>query len=191
MVKKVIGIGLAFMMLSGMMAIGTWAYFSDFETASGNVMAAGILLLKTNDTDGVSQTFFATDLRPGSEVGPETIYLKNAGTIDETSVEFVFSYTEANAERNPVDKTADETAGQIEVITLSYNGTSILADIADTNGNGYKDVYDLAHDTLDGYPGIVAEDINEFTIAIKLREGTPGTFQGDGIEITMTFILTQ
>ncbi len=191
MLKKIIGISLAVLILSGMMGISTWAYFSDFETAPDNVLAAGTLDLKTNDADGISQTLFATNLRPGSEIGPETIFLKNAGSINASSIEFVFSLIEADADRNPVNISAVDTAGQIEVTTLTYNGTDILGNISDSNGNGYKDIDDLAHTSMTGYAGIGAGSVNPFTIGIKLKDSTPGTFQGDGIEITMTFILSQ
>ena len=69
--KKVLGLTVALLLLSGMTGIGTWAYFSDTETSAGNQMAAGTLDLKTDDVDGVSQTLFVTNLEPGSTYSAE------------------------------------------------------------------------------------------------------------------------
>jgi len=39
--KRIIGLTIAFMLSLGMSGIGTWAYFSDVETSTGNQLAAG------------------------------------------------------------------------------------------------------------------------------------------------------
>ena len=75
--KKILGLTVAVLLSIGMVGIGTWAYFSDVETSTGNVLTAGTLDLKTNDVDGVSQTLLATNMEPGDTIGPEIIILKN------------------------------------------------------------------------------------------------------------------
>ena len=76
--KKLLGLTIAFMLFIGMSGIGTWAYFSDTESVTGNVLTAGTLDLKTDDVDGVTETLLATSMKPGDTVGPETITLKNS-----------------------------------------------------------------------------------------------------------------
>ena len=75
--KRILGLTIAFMLLIGMVGIGTFAYFSDVDTVSSNQLSAGTLDLKTNDADGVSQTLYAINMAPGDTVGPQTITLKN------------------------------------------------------------------------------------------------------------------
>lgn len=191
MLKKIAGLTIAALLVSGMMTIGAWAYFSDVETASGNVMMAGTLDLKTNDADGVNQTLFATNMRPGETIGPEYIVLKNSGTIAATSLAMAFVYLENDSGANPVDKTANQTAAMIELITLNYSGSSILGSVIDTNVNGYKDIQDLMDTTFSGLTGIGAGSTQEFEIVIKPRSSTPKEFQADGITITMNFTLNQ
>jgi predicted ribosomally synthesized peptide with SipW-like signal peptide len=174
-----------------MSGIGTWAYFSDVETVSNNVLAAGILDLKTDDVDGVSQTLLATNLGPGHIVGPETIVLKNGGTLVASSVDISFSFAESDTAPNPVDMSADDTAAVIEVITLKYNDSNILGTVSDSNSNGYKDIYDLSTANLTGLAGIAASATKNFEIAVQLKSDVSGTFQSDGIDITMTFQLNQ
>jgi predicted ribosomally synthesized peptide with SipW-like signal peptide len=189
--KRVIGLTIAFMLLLGMTGIGTFAYFSDVESSTNNQLAAGTLDLKTNDADGVSQTLYADNIQPGDTVGPETIVLKNTGSVAGTSLDLSFSYVESDGSPNPINMDADETAAKIEVTTLSYAGSSLLSSVSDNNANSYKDVEDLKNADLSGQSGINASSSANFTIALKLREETGNNHQADGISITMTFLLNQ
>ncbi|MFC2045011.1 TasA family protein, partial [Chloroflexota bacterium] len=141
--KRLLGLTIAFLLLIGIASIGTWAYFSDIETLTGNVLAAGTLDLKTDDFDGVSQTLLATNMQPGDTVGPETIILKNIGSVAGSSLDLTFTYVESDSSPNPIDMSADTTAAIIELITLDYSGSSLLGSIGNNNGNGYVDVEDL------------------------------------------------
>lgn len=174
-----------------MTGIGTWAYFADVETSTGNVMSAGTLDLKTDDVDGVTQTLFATDLEPGEAVGSEYITLKNAGSIDSSSLDLSFTYQENDLGGNPVNMSADDTAAQIEVVTLKYDGVSLLGSISDTNSNGYRDIEDLKNADLSGQGGIASQASKSFEIAVRSRNVISGDYQGDGISVTMNFDLNQ
>ncbi|MFC2070211.1 TasA family protein [Chloroflexota bacterium] len=189
--KKVFGLVITLLLLIGMSGIGTWAYFNDVETSTSNVLAAGTLDLKTNDVDGVSQTLLATNMEPGDTIGPETIILKNSGSIAGSGLDLAFTYTENDDTSNPVDKSADDTAAMIEVTTLKYDGSSLLANVTDNNTNGYRDIQDLKNADLSGQSGISALASKEFEIAIKARTGTSGDYQADGITVNMTFTLNQ
>ena len=190
--KKIIGLTIAFMLLIGMAGIGTWAYFSDVEASTGNQMTAGTLDLKTDNEDGVSQTLFATNMAPGDTVGPETITLKNTGSVDGSTLDLVFSYIENDGSFNLVDKTEDETAAMLEVTVLNYDVSSLLGSISDFQPNGYTDIEDLKNADLSGQSGIGAAPASkDFQIAVKLRDDTVSDFQSDGITVTMTFTLNQ
>jgi spore coat-associated protein N len=189
--KKIVGLSLALIMLIGMVGVGTFAYFIDSETSSGNQLVAGTLDLKTNDSDGVSQTLYATNMSPGASVGPSTITLSNAGTTDGATLDINISYAESDGSPNTADKTADEVAAMIEVIALDYGSSDLLSSISDINTNGYKDVEDLKNSDLTGLSGIAASATRDFVISVRLRSETGNDFQSDGITITMTFTLKQ
>ena len=189
--KRILGLTIAFILLIGMTGIGTWAYFSDVETSTGNVLAAGTLDLKTDDVDGVSQTLLAMNMEPGDTVGPETIILKNIGSVGGSSLDLAFTYVESDSSSNPLNKSADDTAAVIEVITLNYDGFSLLGSVSDNNTNGYTDVEDLKNADLSGQSGINASATKNFEIAVKLKDSADKDFQADGINLTMTFILNQ
>ena len=189
--KRILGLTIALLLLIGMAGIGTWAYFSDVETSTGNVLAAGTLDLKTDDVDGVSQTLLATNIAPGDTVGPETIILKNIGSVTGATLDLTFSYVESDSSPNPADMSANATAAIVELTTLNYDGLSLLGSVSDNNTNGYKDVEDLKNADLSGQTGINASASKEFEIAVTLRSDANKDFQADGIDVTMTFILNQ
>lgn len=189
--KKVLGLTVALLLLSGMTGIGTWAYFSDTETSTGNQMTAGTLDLKTDDVDGVSQTLFAINMQPGDIVGSENITLKNAGSTVGRTVDLAFSYVENDLSANPADMSADDTAAMMEVTVLKYDGSSLLTGVSDNNSNGYPDIQDLKNSDLSPQSGIGAQATKEFEITVKSKVGTSNDFQADGITVTMTFTLNQ
>jgi spore coat-associated protein N len=192
MAKKILCFIIVLLLMAGMSGLSTWAFFTDAETSSNNVLAAGTLDLKTDDQDGVSQTLIATNMRRGDIVGPEIIILKNSGSLDSSSIDISFSYIENDSSPNPVDMSADDTASLITVTILKYAEANILTYVDDNNSNGYIDVYDLAATSnLAGLPGINSGTTKNFEIAVRLNENVTGQYQADGIDITMTFSLKQ
>ena len=189
--KRMLGLTIAFLLFIGMTGIGTWAYFSDVETVTGNVLTAGTLDLKTDDVDGVSETLLATNMAPGDTVGPETITLKNNGSVAGTTVDLAFSYVANDGSPNPADMSADATAAMVEVTTLNYGGSSLLGSVSDGNANTWKDVEDLKNADLSGLSGIAASATKDFEITVVLRTDTGKDFQSDGITVTMNFTLNQ
>lgn len=181
---------LALCFLAGVVS-GTWAFFSDTEISDNNSFTAGALDLKTNDVDGVTQTLYATSMAPGDSVGPSTIQLRNAGTLNGSTLNIAFTYVESDGSPNSVNKSADETAAMIEVTTLNYDGSSLLSSVADSNVNGYIDIQDLKNANLTGLSGINASASKSFQIAVQLRSSTGNDYQADGINLTMTFTLNQ
>jgi predicted ribosomally synthesized peptide with SipW-like signal peptide len=189
--KKIAVLSLALVMVIGMAGAATFAYLTDSATSSGNQLTAGTLDLKTNDADGVSRTLYAVNMSPGATVGPSTITLKNAGTTDGAAMDIVFSYEESDVLPHSPNKTADDMAAMMEVITLNYDGSSLLGNISDGNSNLYKDVEDLKNSSLTGLSGIAASATKDFVISVQLRSDTGTEFQADGINMTMTFTLKQ
>ena len=192
--KKLLGFTIAFLLLMGMAGIGTWAFFSDVETSTGNTLTAGTLDLKTDDTDGVTQTLLATNLAPGNTVGPETITLKNTGSVAGASLDLSFSYTETDdTPNNVINMSASATAEMIEVTTLNYDSSSILSSISNSNGSAYIDIDDLQNASPISLSGIDPGAVNskDFEIAVQLVAATGNDFQADGITVTMTFVLNQ
>ena len=189
--KKILGLTIAFMLLASMTGIGTWAYFQDIETSTGNVLAAGTLDLKTDDVDGVTQTIYTSNLESGEDISG-SITLKNNGSVAGSSLDLAFSYVQSDINNGGlVNMTPEATAAQLELTVLSYGGPSLLGSVSDDNLNSYLDIQDLTNADLTGQSGIAPSATKDFAITVKLREDTPGDFQSDGINITVTFTLNQ
>ncbi len=189
--KKILGLTIAFMLLISMGGIGTWAYFQDTETSTGNVFAAGTLDLKTDDVDGVTQTLYASNLKPGDNVSG-SITLKNTGSVAGSTLDLVFEYIESDSSPNPAPMSANATAAMIEVTTLIYGIDDLLVPvISDYQPNGYTDIEDLKNADLTGQAGIDASATKDFTITVQFRGDAGHDFQSDGINITITFTLNQ
>ena len=191
MKRTIISLVFVALLLIGAAGVATWTLFTDTEESTDNQLIAGTLDLKTDAVDGVTQTIYATNLAPGDTVGPATIQLNNAGTIDGTTLDISFSYVENDGAPNLVDMTADEMAAMIEVTTLSYDGLSLLGGVGDGNTNGYVDVEDVSSADLSGQGGLNSLETKAYVVTVQLRSATGNDYQADGITVTMTFVLNQ
>ena len=194
--KKILGLTIAAILVIGAVGAGTWALWSDTETSTDNILTAGTIDLKTNDADGVSGTFTATAMKPGDIVASVPLNLTNVGSIDGTTLDITFAYSEQDgggSTEDAVNLTPDEFAAGLTITALSYDGNSLIPSITDANGNGRVDMHDLSQSVaLQGLPGIAADLTSKaFAIQVQLDPAAGNEFQNDGIDVTVTFILNQ
>ncbi len=82
--KKIIGLAIAFLLVMSMTTIGTWAYFSDVEASSSNILTAGTLDL-VPATSGTGPTSKYTVTAGGNGVNGKVVFQKllpgESGTI--------------------------------------------------------------------------------------------------------------
>ncbi len=186
--------GLIFLLLFIFAAMGTMtrSYFLDNENTADNLLAAGTLDLKTNDGDGVTLVLNAASLKPNNSSGPAPITLHNAGMMKGTALDIKLNYLESDGPQNDtLNMNCDATAAVIEVTALTYDGADLLNGIPDFNSNSYKDVQDVSQSDLKGQSGLDANESKDLVISVKMRDGIDNNFQGDGIDITLTFDLRQ
>jgi hypothetical protein len=179
------------MMLWYLVSAGTWAFFNDNEASTTDHMASGTLDLKTDDADGVSQTLYNTAIDAGESIGPATIVLKNTGSVIGSSLDISFSYLESDDPANMIDMSENQTAAIMEVTTLSYNSTDLLAIVNDNNSNSYIDIQDITNADLSGQSGLAAGASKDFIIEITTDNTTWWGYYNDGITLTMNFSLNQ
>ncbi len=195
--KKILGLSIAAILVLGIVGVGTWALFSDTETSTGNILTAGTLDLKTNDLDGVSGTFTSTGMKPGDYIpsgGPATIGLRNAGSINATSLSISFGYVERDGAASDSDNlSAADFAAGLTITNLTYDNSDLLALINDTNVDGRKDMRELVAQSaaLQNLPGLTAGQTKNFVIRVQFDPAADNTFQNDGIDVTVTFVLNQ
>jgi len=82
--KKILGLTIAALLVMGLVGGGTWAYFTDVETSTGNTFAAGTLDLEVNTENPWTSTAIdnsATPMKPGETFSPVPIACKNVGSL--------------------------------------------------------------------------------------------------------------
>jgi predicted ribosomally synthesized peptide with SipW-like signal peptide len=79
--KKILGLSIAVLLITGLVVGGTLAYFSDTETSPGNVFTAGTIDLEVDDQNPWIETFTAelTDRKPCA-TEDLVVKLENVGT---------------------------------------------------------------------------------------------------------------
>lgn len=131
--KKILGLTIAALLVMGLVGGGTWAYFTDVETSTGNVFTAGTLNLTADVTGGGAVSGTVT---PGDDGVNEYITLANLKPGDSGTVTF----TCTNTGNLPGTLTLTSTA------TFAENGanepeTSATTPTNDNGGNGDLDEY--------------------------------------------------
>jgi len=187
--KKITFMAVGILLVIAMVGAGTWAYFSDTETSTGNTFTAGtiVLALDGQDNDGAAYgtTYFnVANMAPGDT---ETAYLEidNTGTLD-----LLF--------RVYLDTTIDtlNLASQLDVVVTLHptEYTPILSGILYGPENAVLTGTDpVKLSTLEGPPGVMnnlaaaGEDPPEplkttylavYKLEITLPAGTTNAYAG-------------
>jgi predicted ribosomally synthesized peptide with SipW-like signal peptide len=209
--KKVLWLALALLLVAGMTGAGTFAYFSDTETSTGNTFTAGTLDLQVSDDssvdpdpwgDGVDLTWVMNNMVPGGSSVTNTVSLQNVGSVQGNHVEISFSHT---LDENPVESDTNpnsqpgDLAKWLEITAMQYDGVNILPQLVDANGNGWIDLEDvtLSANTvedgpLDNLPSPEAVGgTGTLSMTISFRAEATNDIQGDILTTTVFFTLNQ
>lgn len=157
---------------------GTYAAFTTSVTSGPNTFAIGTVELDLDDATGSTNVFIGgDDLAPGDTVSGD-ILVKNVGTLRTGDARnHVFELTIRAANSN------DELAAALRIVSLSYNGTSLL-------GDGFPET--LADLETMSFPGLddpgVAGMMLELTVQVDPQLES---FQGASNDLTVTFELAQ
>lgn len=168
---------------------GTYAWFNDTETSSGNTITAGTLDL-IDATDG---QISVSNVVPGTNIGPTTIeatYDSNS-SVDPAEVDYSSSISEPGSEQsepsNSTDQTASAFAQQLTVNTadLVKNGTTV-SDLTSTHGVSTVDDLDgLSIDSAFG--GVSPGDIIGLKLDVTFPTSVGNAYQADGVSLSVTF----
>ena len=80
--KKILGLTVVALLIMGLVGGGTWAYFSDVETSTGNVFTAGTLDLEVDSENPWASTPITVPaMAPGAAAAPVDIICENVGTL--------------------------------------------------------------------------------------------------------------
>ncbi|MFC2051466.1 TasA family protein [Chloroflexota bacterium] len=208
--KKIFGLTVAALMVMGLIGGGTWAYFSDIETSSGNTLTAGTMNLTvdvsdgggaitgtvTDGDDGVNEYItFPTDLAPGDS-GNVTFKVTAAGNVAGTLTITCNVTTTENGENEPEASAispANNGGGDGDLdafvgvkLTKSVNGAAVTYPLGSAS---YYDELEGLQAALNGESGVSVPAGQYIDYVIHwdidtdiVTSGGDGTF-GDGGEL--------
>lgn len=172
---------------------GTLAWFHDAATSMENSFTAGTLDLRIRDGDerdwrkSVTATWTMTNMVPG-----DTYYsyvdLKNIGTLGGSSLDV----QAANTVVAPVEEAGD-MARMLEIVDCAYTNGHVLDCrelIADANGNGWKDLDDLAAGPFRG-PWDSTGGVHSWEMRVRFHPSADNRYQGHTLLTDLTFTLNQ
>lgn len=202
-VKKILGLTIAVVLVIGLVAGGTWAYFSDTEDTGDNVFQAGTIDLTLGESAGAPINL--TNMKPG-DTASGTITVENVGTLD-GSLYASSWYVENDGATNPTDMTADEFAKMLLITAFTADGNDMLSAIPEVDNNAGKSVYDMVNDTgvsLTDYSDptgghgwfsydadMIVNESHVYVLTLQFDINANNDYQGDGITWTFEFLLTQ
>ena len=212
--KKILGLSIAVLLITGLVVGGTLAYFSDTETSTGNTFTAGTLNLTLNGEDGTSLIHFTVANVNPDESGVQTWTLVNAGNlpgfIDLSSIA-VGNAENYDADTDEAEKlpavggdadTSDATGGgelaaNLDVVLFVDDGGT-----TGTANNGILDgdeatIYNgkLAGGTLaesyDQDLALAASGTTYLSMTWSVADSVGNTIMGDSCTLAMTVELDQ
>lgn len=176
---------------TGVGAYGTFAYFTDSGESTSNLFTSGTLDVKLDGQDDVNAIVSAGNFAPGDTVSG-TLAITNGGSISSydddghtVNLDIAASLTQTDA-----DGASTDMASYLKLAKLSYGQEDQLANVTDANGNGYKDLGDLAGASLTGLddPGSAGQN---FDLTVEFHPDAGNDLQGDQVDVNFTFTLAQ
>ncbi|KKL98200.1 hypothetical protein LCGC14_1826790 [marine sediment metagenome] len=206
--KKILGLTVAALLVMALVGGGTWAYFSDPETSTGNILTAGTMDLKVDAGDIPVTTLNVPVTFPGDTGSGSTTLVNNgslAGELDISTgpvnnigaVSGTSEYADDSGDLGGVATIAifidvDQTTAYVDDIGLKSDGTiyvntgavpleyATIDSYASKNWGGSAGVEAMAVSASDG-----------FIIMYVVPTGAGNSIQGDSVSIDFTFILEQ
>jgi len=214
--KKILGLTVAALLVMGLVGGGTWAYFTDVETSTGNVFYAGTLDLNVagEDDPDVTPTLIGlnlTNMKPGDEQ-IATITLSNIGTLEGNAKIKFTSVVGTSEGTKPEPETSDELeSGSYvieEIAVLDVDNPQLYVKVEVTWGaapvslgtesltdnNDYFDIAELEDVSITlGDLGSTAGTPKDLVIKLTLdtADETGNVFQGDKVAFDLAFYLDQ
>ncbi|MGB9960136.1 MAG: TasA family protein [Candidatus Bathyarchaeales archaeon] len=176
--KKILAAIVVIGLLGFALGWGTYSYFSDTETSSGNTFTAGTLDLKVNGVDDPLPVFFNVgNVKPGDS-DSEDIILSNAGSLAGKAYVH-FKNVVDNEGSNPEPETAGKLSNSLYIKVLV--GDNVKAE-------GYLSAIACASHELGTIAG---GDTLTVTIQWSIPSTVGNEIMGDSVTFDIEFSLVQ
>jgi spore coat-associated protein N len=191
------------LVIIGLVSAGTYAYFSDTESSTNNVLTAGTLDLNIDGGNVAVTTFTASAVAPGDS-GSGSSTLANVGTMaGELDITTSAVTNTPGAGGTEYEGGSGELGANAQIamyIDVDQSGTWNAGDIGlQSNGAMYSFPTALNYDAINNYAsetwnavetmGISASD--NIVVNWQVPAGAGNDIQGDSVRFDITFILEQ
>jgi predicted ribosomally synthesized peptide with SipW-like signal peptide len=190
--KKILGLTVSALMVMGLVGGGTWAYFSDTESTSGNVLAAGTLNLEVDSEDTwVTPPINIINIAPGETTANVTIDVANIGNLDGDLYVRINGFTDGggtNPEPEVTAEAGNPTDNISTMLTLGayWNGTTAVTNLDGVTIDTADGTWSGNYVDLAGTSGTASLEINA-----TLDTAATNIYQGDNCTFTLEFYLAQ
>ncbi|MDD5287811.1 MAG: TasA family protein [Dehalococcoidales bacterium] len=195
--KKILGLSIAAILIIAMVGGGTWAYFNDTETSTGNTLIAGTLDLGLSNADematgNTTATWAAEGWAPGATENG-TLYISNSGSIAMTTLTASFDYSAVDTSGRPTTITGspwttdptDLFDKMIRTTTVKWQGASVGA----AENKTLAELKALGDITLPG--GLAIGGKGPLFIEFAFDTAATNGCQGNTVDVTVTVTGTQ
>lgn len=174
--------------VAGMMGAGTFSYFSDVETSSGNTFTAGVLDLKVGDNDPCCWSFSIGPMIPGQTYFSGFVNVTNMGNIPgNLTVNITNLFCHENGLEEPEIAAGDSANTQLDPDGFSQEGgygelwDQVMFSLVIDDGDGVRDWQDT---TMYLYP----DESSYYSIPVNTpivldNNFTAGETLGFGVEV--------
>jgi predicted ribosomally synthesized peptide with SipW-like signal peptide len=161
--KKILSLTIVALMVIGLVAGGTWAFFSDTETSTGNQFAAGTLDLTIDggNTDVQIFNITATDAYPGN-TGTDYAVMKNVGSV--TGSLSLQLLNILNLESTGATEYENDAIGAVNVSGVATGGTVLT--VVDSGAAWTPDAYIGRMVTVTGKGSAVITDNDATSLTV-------------------------
>ncbi len=212
--KKILGLTVAAMLVMGLVGGGTWAFFSDPETSTGNTLGAGTLDLQVDSGDAAVTTLSVATAYPGDSGSGNTTLYNNGSLAAELDIAFgsVSNTESVGSTEYESDVIGGGGVGELGAqatfaffVDVDQGGTWTAGDIG-LSANSSGAVYlqpgnNLDYQALDNYGSDSFDDVytgtmavaasDDFIILYQIPTSADNTIQGDSLSMDITFTLEQ
>ncbi|MBI4188750.1 MAG: hypothetical protein HY529_06055 [Chloroflexi bacterium] len=201
--KKILGLTVAALLTMSLVGGGTWAYFSDTESSSNNILAAGTLDLNLNGGNSAVTTFSASAVAPSSS-GNGNVTLKNVGSLNgELDIVFSTINNTPGAGGGEYEGGSGELGASAQIavyIDVDESGAWSSGDIGLKSDNttyaypttlNYAAINSYGSRTWDAVETMVASAQDKLAVLWQVPTSAGNDIQGDSVSFDITFRIEQ
>ncbi len=188
--KKIIGLTMAGLVIIGIVLSGTWAFFSDPESSSGNQIVSGSLDLQVDGQNPWTATKVnVSNMKPGDS-GVATMTVANSGTLAGTLTVDITGLSDAPGTTPEPEPTPDngELSANLDIVIWVDTDHDGIKDAGETqlySGKLNAEVGPYSAGTLPG------GGTTYVSLSYAIGGGVGNVIQGDICDFSIAFNLTQ